>query len=83
VLFFLDFFPPFCETSLLLEGPQASPVYLVKMMAMIVELWWDDTDWVKPKYFLKKAPQCHFGRHKFHLDRPGSNPGRSEESLTT
>jgi hypothetical protein len=52
------------------------------MMAMILELWWDDSDRVKPKYFLKKASQCHFGHHKFHLDSPGSNPGRSEESPT-
>jgi hypothetical protein len=50
---------------------------------MGAKLWWDVSDRVKPKYFLKKASQCHFGHSKFHLDRPGSNPGLNQEIPTT
>jgi hypothetical protein len=37
-----------------------------KIMSM--EFWWNDTDWGKPQYSEKNLSQCHFVRHKSHID---------------
>ena len=36
----------------------------------------------KPKYSEKNLSQCHFFRHKFHMDL-GSNPGICDEKSAT
>jgi hypothetical protein len=36
-----------------------------------MEDWWNDTDLGKPKYSEKNLSQCHFVRHKSHMDLLG------------
>jgi hypothetical protein len=42
---------------------------------MSVELWRNDTDRGKAKYWEKDLPQCHFVHHKFYMRWAGTEPG--------
>jgi hypothetical protein len=43
---------------------------------MSIEHWWKDTGRGKSKFSGKVALfQCRFAHHRFHMDRPGNEPG--------
>jgi hypothetical protein len=44
---------------------------------MCLENWWNNTEKKTPNYAERKKdpPQFYFVPHKFHIDRPGIQPG--------
>jgi hypothetical protein len=42
---------------------------------LVMEHWWNGIYRGKPKYSEKNLSQCHFVHHKFHMNRPGIEPG--------
>ena len=64
-----------------LEGLLCNPV--MKMISFLcfstlMDHWWNEIDRGKPKYSEKNVSQCHFVRHKFHMDRSGIEPGSTK-----
>jgi hypothetical protein len=48
---------------------------IIFVLFIVMEHRWNEIDKGKPKYSEKTLSQCHFVRHKSHMDWPGIEPG--------
>jgi hypothetical protein len=58
------------------------PIGVLFALQMVYEHWWNDIDRRKLKKSEKNLSQCHFVRHKSHMEWPGREPLLRARRLT-